>query len=518
MSAEAWVTLATNDSYALGALVLAHSLRRVGTTRHLVVLITPGVTDAMRYQLVQTFDLVESVNVLDSRDSANLALLSRPDLGVTFTKLHCWRLTQFSKCVFLDADTLVLQPCDELFEREELSAAPDAGWPDCFNSGVFVYRPSNETYAKLIEFGVSHGSFDGGDQGLLNSFFSDWATKDISRHLPFIYNMCSSAVYSYLPAFKKFGETVRIAHFIGACKPWMQTFDSEAQQVRASPGQEHQLMLLQLWWDIFCRNVHPHLTGEMGGLAAAFSHMSLGSPKSDAQRALEEQLRREAWERGQVDYLGKDSFDNVWMKIMQTLTSGPSSSAGPSAPPPSPIPAAPAPPPAAPAPPPPAPAPPAPAPPAPAPPAPAPPAPTVMAPTVMAPVVPAPVVPAAPAAPAPVPPSPMPKPPKMESAVSTPLPPSPATPDPAPTSPTTASPGPASPQSASSPEPEAMLQSPLAKQKQGGAAAAPAEKQAQSKGGDEAVATPVAPKRKGGQQQAAGGKGGGKSGGQKGKK
>jgi len=26
---------------------------------------------------------------------------------VTFTKLHCWRLVQFEKCVFLDADTLV---------------------------------------------------------------------------------------------------------------------------------------------------------------------------------------------------------------------------------------------------------------------------------------------------------------------------------------------------------------------------------------------------------------------------
>ena len=30
-ASEAWVTLATNDSYALGALVLARSLRRSGT-------------------------------------------------------------------------------------------------------------------------------------------------------------------------------------------------------------------------------------------------------------------------------------------------------------------------------------------------------------------------------------------------------------------------------------------------------------------------------------------------------
>jgi len=45
--------------------------------------------------------------------------------------------------------------------------------------------------------------FAGGDQGLLNSFFSDWAHKDISKHLPFIYNMTATASYSYLPAFKQ---------------------------------------------------------------------------------------------------------------------------------------------------------------------------------------------------------------------------------------------------------------------------------------------------------------------------
>ncbi len=60
-----------------------------------------------RETLSQVFDLVQDVDVLDSRDAANLTLLTRPDLGITFTKLHCWRLTQFTKCVFLDADTLV---------------------------------------------------------------------------------------------------------------------------------------------------------------------------------------------------------------------------------------------------------------------------------------------------------------------------------------------------------------------------------------------------------------------------
>lgn len=55
----------------------------------------------------------------------------------------------------------VIQNVDDLFDREELSAAPDAGWPDCFNSGVFVFVPSDETYRNLLAFAITSGSFDG---------------------------------------------------------------------------------------------------------------------------------------------------------------------------------------------------------------------------------------------------------------------------------------------------------------------------------------------------------------------
>ena len=55
----------------------------------------------------------------------------------------------------------VLSNVDELFERHELSAAPDPGWPDCFNSGVFVFQPSLETHSLLLRHATEHGSFDG---------------------------------------------------------------------------------------------------------------------------------------------------------------------------------------------------------------------------------------------------------------------------------------------------------------------------------------------------------------------
>ncbi|XP_053166874.1 glycogenin-1 isoform X2 [Hemicordylus capensis] len=346
MADQSFVTLATNDSYVKGALVLGSSLRNHRTTKKLTVLITPHVSDPMRKVLEKVFDEVKPVNVLDSGDSAHLALLKRPELGVTLTKLHCWELTQYSKCVFMDADTMVMSNIDELFEREELSAAPDPGWPDCFNSGVFVYRPSIETFNQLLQLASEKGSFDGGDQGLLNTFFSNWATTDISKHLPFIYNLSSISIYSYLPAFKAFGTNAKVVHFLGRMKPWNYTYDSKAKSVKEDAQDATMIHpeFLNMWWDTFVTNILPLLqqhgaikdaaTGvkALSGLvytlafscgfcreeevAEAVSHMSLSSaalPPSPPSISSEE--RKEKWEQGQADYMGADSFDNIKKKL-----------------------------------------------------------------------------------------------------------------------------------------------------------------------------------------------------------
>jgi glycogenin glucosyltransferase len=313
---EAFVTLATTDSYAIGALVLGHSLQAVGTSRQLVVLITNEVTQPFRTLLEELFDVVTVVDVLNSNDTVNLALLTRPDLGVTFTKLHCWRLTQYSKCVFLDADTLVVQNIDELFDREEFSAAPDAGWPDCFNSGVFVFRPSERTYSDLVQFSLTHGSFDGGDQGLLNLFFSDWSTADSSRRLPFTYNIVSTTFYSYLPAFKQFGKNTKVLHFIGSVKPWHTSYNVSTGHVQVQGDASNYTVLLKLWWNVFMEKVRPKLESTQGPQQSSkdtytltgYTHHQLGDVR-----------RQQSWERGQIDYLGIDSFENILSQLKTKL-------------------------------------------------------------------------------------------------------------------------------------------------------------------------------------------------------
>uniref|UniRef100_UPI00358FB3D6 glycogenin-1-like isoform X5 n=1 Tax=Myxine glutinosa TaxID=7769 RepID=UPI00358FB3D6 len=343
-ASEAFVTLVASEAYGRGALVLAESLRQHGTTRNLVALVTPKISSPIRYALDRVFDEVCEVDVMKSCDAARLVLLQRPELGLSLTKLHCWSLTQYSKAVFMDADTMALSNIDELFEREEFSAAPDPAWPDCFNSGLFVFRPSHSTHAALLTAATCLGSFDGGDQGLLNTFFSDWATKDITHHLPFIFNLAITSLYTCLPAFRQFGSKARVIHFLGAIKPWHWTYHSQhgtAIPPDSGAGNATGILgpLVTKWWHLY-ENVIPLL--EEGGLVMEspkemtelpLASMSLPDQVSGAlkqalvvsamdslnlagdDRQRESDEHRRCWERGQIDYLGKDSFDNIQRKL-----------------------------------------------------------------------------------------------------------------------------------------------------------------------------------------------------------
>eukprot|EP00051_Salpingoeca_urceolata_P004656 m.66677 g.66677 ORF g.66677 m.66677 type:complete len:345 (-) comp13771_c0_seq2:1179-2213(-) len=239
---QAFVTLVTSNDYTIGALVLGHSLRQASTSKLLVALLTSSVSSANRFQIADVYDEVFVVEELHSEDTESLALLGRPTLGVTFTKLQAWTLTQFEKCVFLDADTLVLSNVDDIFDRDtDFAAAPDIGWPDCFNSGVFLFKPSRETYDALVALATAEGSFDGGDQGLLNAHYSSWSRGGPEQRLPFTYNMTANASYGYAPAFEQFRGDIKIVHFIGEHKPWK-------GMPPPGPGTYSVSQLVQRWW------------------------------------------------------------------------------------------------------------------------------------------------------------------------------------------------------------------------------------------------------------------------------
>jgi glycogenin glucosyltransferase len=173
--------------------------------------------------------------------TANLQLIGRPDLHTTLTKLNLWTLSQYDRILYLDADTLVLSNLDHLFpllNHVSFAASPELGFPDCFNSGVMLLKPNLNTFNDLNKIANDIESFDGGDQGILNFYFSDGTRGHPMKQLlakeenigcaihswyrlSFTYNMEMHKVYRmYIPAARRYQLEHKVLHFIGNEKPW----------------------------------------------------------------------------------------------------------------------------------------------------------------------------------------------------------------------------------------------------------------------------------------------------------
>jgi lipopolysaccharide biosynthesis glycosyltransferase len=223
---NAFVTLLYNDEYLPGALVVAHALRNNGSTVQRAVLVTQDVSESARQELAKVYNHIIPVEPLTAAcHSFGFHLLGRPELDKSYTKIQVWNQTQFTKVVFLDADTLPVKNIDQLFDHldpqqpDNIAASPDIGWPDIFNSGVFVACPNVNTFKALTQRAAEDpsgaNSFDGGDQGLLNQYFEGrW------HRIPFTYNVTPSTSYQYVPAYTYFQNRVSLVHFIGSTKPW----------------------------------------------------------------------------------------------------------------------------------------------------------------------------------------------------------------------------------------------------------------------------------------------------------
>ncbi|EGG03486.1 putative glycogenin [Melampsora larici-populina 98AG31] len=276
MAPYAFVTMLTSDPYLPGCLVTAHSIKQsekdnAAQDFDLVCLITlDSVSVESIKALRKVYNLVISVDAISSSNKDELNLLGRQDLSGTITKIHIWRLVQYQKVIYVDADTLILKSISHLFQLpNEFSASPDTGWPDCFNSGLMVIQPNLDVFDRLYAFFFERGSWDGGDQGVLNDFFSsddetfeDGTQRPTWNRLSFAYNVTPSAYYSYAPAYRRFGKNIFMIHFIGQEKPWhllgKRQFKTQTQLASSTglPPVDYDA-LLHKWFDVYERAYGP---------------------------------------------------------------------------------------------------------------------------------------------------------------------------------------------------------------------------------------------------------------------
>ncbi|KAI7848926.1 nucleotide-diphospho-sugar transferase [Circinella umbellata] len=197
--------------------VLVHSLVVNARTKHdIIVLVLPPVSQTVREQLKYLgAQIIEIEKINYPWKETEAAVKEGYNKACRYSKLHLWNLTKYRKVVFLDADTLVVQQIDELFQRPQFSGAIDAG--GVVNTGVFVAQPSKEIFLDMLDIYEKAPSYNRGDQGFLN-----WYFNQSSVHvLPGYYNLMIKFMhFSNLVASHVYRNTVKIVHFTSEIKPW----------------------------------------------------------------------------------------------------------------------------------------------------------------------------------------------------------------------------------------------------------------------------------------------------------
>ena len=113
---KSFVTVLSTDGYLDGVLAMVVSLRRTNTTYPILCLVTPGIS-LTTVQILQEHGIpVHEVPLICSPFS------STSYKNVNYTKLNVYGLEVYEKLVYIDADMVVLQNIDELFEKPHMAA------------------------------------------------------------------------------------------------------------------------------------------------------------------------------------------------------------------------------------------------------------------------------------------------------------------------------------------------------------------------------------------------------------
>lgn len=234
------MTLLSSDNYLDGMLVMARSLKQARAGYPLLVLTSPGLSDATRHTLT-AFGL--ATRDLPGRFTLPEDIMDKIDVPRwrgTFDKLEAFNLVDFEKVVFIDADMMISRNIDHLFEREHMSCANYYGGVapyDHFtfpNSGLLVIQPepglADAIFSVWRKVAETTDSFS--DQNLLHHYYGNmFRDRRGSWRLPVTYNCCSFLADRIA---RKHGlnghfmspdnNTVAVMHFSSHNKPWEMTF------------------------------------------------------------------------------------------------------------------------------------------------------------------------------------------------------------------------------------------------------------------------------------------------------
>ncbi|PRQ41660.1 putative glucuronosyltransferase [Rosa chinensis] len=227
---EAYVTLLYGDEFLLGVRVLGKSIRDTGSTKDMVVLVSDGVSAYAMKLLKADGWIVEKISLL-----ANPNQVRPTRFWGVYTKLKIFNMTNYKKVVYLDADTIVVKSVEDLFKCSKFCA--NLKHSERLNSGVMVVEPSEHVFQDMMGKVTTLESYTGGDQGFLNSYYSDFPNAHVfepnlapevrkSRPVPemerlsTLYN-ADVGLYMLANKWMVNESELRVIHYtLGPLKPW----------------------------------------------------------------------------------------------------------------------------------------------------------------------------------------------------------------------------------------------------------------------------------------------------------
>ncbi|KAK8933247.1 Galactinol synthase 4 [Platanthera zijinensis] len=274
MKKRGYVTfLAGDGDYVKGAVGLAKGLRKVKSAYQLVAAVLSDVPEEHRQILRMQGCAVREIEPVYPPE--NRVQFAMDYYVINYSKLRIWNFEEYSKMIYLDADTQVFENIDHLFDMaggnfyavmdcfcektwshsrqhsvgycqqcpekvkwpsEEMGGPPP---PLYFNAGMFLFEPSRLTAAALLQRLESTAPTPFAEQDLLNAYFGK-----MYKPIPLIYNLVLAMLWRH-PENVELGE-VKVVHYCAAgSKPWSYTGEGENMK------REDIKLLVKKWWDIY---------------------------------------------------------------------------------------------------------------------------------------------------------------------------------------------------------------------------------------------------------------------------
>lgn len=257
-SDHAIVSSMYTDAFAFPVATLGHSLALTNTTARKILMYLPNKVSAEALCIARAggWELKPVPFIQPPHGGAGTGYR----FGDQYTKLNLWGLDQLGvkAAVYLDADTLVRRPFDELFALPfDFAAVPDVfvadrrgGFKLGFNAGVLFLRPSNATLWQMLD-NLDRAVFPPfeAEQAFLNVFFAADAVR-----LPYVYNG-NLAIKLRNPAmWTAIRDELRVVHYTSV-KPFdvfngVQTRDSIRKVLKKRKGKKGGLFREEIgWWE-----------------------------------------------------------------------------------------------------------------------------------------------------------------------------------------------------------------------------------------------------------------------------